>query len=139
MQAGMGEVRHVPWSALPHFTAASHRGPALVRVGVVMKSERQQQLSRRGLLQLIPTDGVVFIPLDLNKSLESQQPYDALLHKVIGLNVLSCICSDAHPLHRALHPSWSLQKWQRPFAPPIVWCSFVRHRVGVAWIPKKGE
>lgn len=131
----MGEVVHVPWSALPRFTAESHSGSPLVRVGVVMKSERQQQLSRRGLMQLIPTDGVVFIPLDLNKSLEGQQPFDALLHKVNGLNVFSCIRSDAHPLHCALHRFWSLQQWHRPIAPPILWCTLIRHKIVAAWIP----
>ncbi|KAK9822125.1 hypothetical protein WJX74_009476 [Apatococcus lobatus] len=81
----VGEMRCLPWTDLPHFAADSHRSQSLVRVGVAMKSERQRELSRKGLLQLIPTDGVIFIPLDLNQPLQGQQPFHALLHKATDL------------------------------------------------------
>lgn len=88
----MGRMRHMPWSALPHWVAGSHGSEGLVRVGVVMKSERHQELCTRSLLPMTPTDGIVFVPLDMHQPLAGQQPYDALLHKVNGhpMRVYTC-------------------------------------------------
>ena len=101
-QTLVGGMRHMPWSGLPHWVAGSHRDPGLVRVGVVMKGERQQELCSRSLLPLIPKDGVVFIPLDMHQPLSGQQPFDALLHKVNGHQLHVCSPCDADKTQTAL-------------------------------------
>lgn len=76
------------WLALPKYVADSHTGPGLLRVGVVMKHGRQLDFSERGLLPLVPTDGVILTPLDLMQPMAVQGPLHALLHKVPFLKPL---------------------------------------------------
>ncbi|KAK9863665.1 hypothetical protein WJX84_003088 [Apatococcus fuscideae] len=73
------------WLALPKYVADSHTGPGLLRVGVVMKHGRQLDFSERGLLPLVPTDGVILTPLDLMQPMAVQGPLHALLHKATDL------------------------------------------------------
>ena len=78
--------QYVPWHDLSCYVANSHSAPGLFRVGVVLKHSRQMSLSSRGLLPLIPINGVIFVPMDLNRPLSSQGRFDALLHKVCPAN-----------------------------------------------------
>lgn len=53
-----------------------------LRVGYLMKPEREVTLQRHGLLSLLPVDGVCFLPLDIHRPLQQQAPVDMVLHKL---------------------------------------------------------
>ncbi len=64
--------------------AQSHRNAGFLLVGYFMKSKRERQLAARGLLPLVPNSAhrITFVPLDLELPLETQGPFDIVLHKV---------------------------------------------------------
>jgi hypothetical protein len=58
-------------------------GAAQLVVGHVMKLSRESALAQRGMLPLLPADGVCFLPLRLDVPLASQGPFHVVLHKVL--------------------------------------------------------
>ena len=58
-------------------------GPAQLVVGHAMKLSREAALAQRGMLPLLPADGVCFLPLRLDLPLASQGPFHVVLHKVL--------------------------------------------------------
>ena len=50
-------------------------------VGYCMKASREEQLAGAGMLQLLPRDGVAFMPLTLGAPLAAQGTFHVLLHK----------------------------------------------------------
>ncbi len=57
-------------------------GTAQLVVAHVMKLSREAALAQRGMLPLLPADGVCFVPLCLDRPLDSQGPFHVVLHKV---------------------------------------------------------
>lgn len=58
--------------------------PAVLVVGYVMKASREEQLASAGLLNLLPIDGICFMPFDvgqLGDAAQRQGHIDILLHK----------------------------------------------------------
>lgn len=53
--------------------------PAPLIAGVLMKSSTYSEFVRRGILQVLPTDGLCLFPLDLDIALEKQGPIDGVL------------------------------------------------------------
>lgn len=67
-------LRHVVWS---HAAASSS-----FVIAYVMKRSRSLSLAKRGFFPLLPTDGLSFLPLNLEQSIGEQGPFTAILHKV---------------------------------------------------------
>ena len=57
-------------------------GTAQLVVAHAMKPSREAALAQRGMLPLLPADGVCFLPLRLDLPLDAQDPFHVLLHKV---------------------------------------------------------
>ena len=57
-------------------------GTAQLVVAHVMKLSRAAALAQRGMLPLLPADGVCFVPLRLDLPLDAQGPFHVVLHKV---------------------------------------------------------
>mmetsp|Transcript_7678 Transcript_7678/g.22726 ORF Transcript_7678/g.22726 Transcript_7678/m.22726 type:complete len:272 (+) Transcript_7678:222-1037(+) len=66
-------LRHVVWS---HAAASSS-----FVIAYVMKRSRSLSLAKRGFFPLLPTDGLSFLPLNLEQSIGEQGPFTAILHK----------------------------------------------------------
>ena len=58
----------------------SHTGAGFV-IAYAMKESRGLALAERGFFPLAPMDGLSFLPLDLDRDLELQSPFHAILHK----------------------------------------------------------
>ncbi|KAK3280943.1 hypothetical protein CYMTET_11242 [Cymbomonas tetramitiformis] len=81
---GSSIVLRPPLQNLLRLVALSGETPSesLLVAGYAMKKSREFDLACRGLLPLQPRNGICFIPIDCERSLTDQGPFDALLHKV---------------------------------------------------------
>ena len=76
---------HFPGEVIPKLvsnTGDGAEGTARLVVGHVMKLSREAALAQRGMLPLLPVDGVSFLPLRLDMPLEPQGLFHVVLHKV---------------------------------------------------------
>ena len=69
--------------SLLHIATTIKRSSGALCVGCVMKPSRQQALTKQGMLPFLPTDGVFFLPVDVNLPLPASlfDIIDLLLHK----------------------------------------------------------
>ena len=71
-------LRHMVWSH-------AEDGSSFV-IAYAMKRSRGLSLAERGFFPLVPTDGLCFLPLDLDQDIGEQGPFTAILHKVFTLH-----------------------------------------------------
>lgn len=69
--------------SLLHIATTIKRASGALCVGTVMKSSRQQGLTTQSMLPFLPTDGVFFLPVDLNLPISTSlvDIIDLVLHK----------------------------------------------------------
>ena len=95
----------IPSSVIHSGSRKKGGGTAQLAVGHVMKLSREAALAQRGMLPLLPVDGVCFLPLCLDMPLAPQGPFHVVLHKASVLRpygaatrtlppaLPSCVCS----------------------------------------------